>query len=542
MKAFARKASRDGGKSDMKRALKIGGILLVVAILVGGGAFFLRQQSRPAQAEATAPTATASRGSIEETVSTTGNVLADRQATLAFETSGRIAEVLAEEGQPVQAGQLLARLDTTALEWQVARSQAALDTAQARLEQAQKPASEEDLASARAALDSARVSYEKVAAGPRAEDMASAQAALTSAIANYDKVKTGATEEELAATKAAVDSARAAVEQAQAKYDRVKKRSNAGMLPEALELQNATIELERAQANYDAQVNRPAASELAAAKAQVAQAEAQMAQLKEQPTSSELAATEAQVAQAEAQLAQLLERPNAEDVAVFQAQVEEAAVALAQAQSALDEAVLAAPFDGTLVSVEVQEGEWATPGAPAMVLAATEPLMLDVDVDEVDVALLAEGQSAHLSFDALKGLQEEKIVGEVAHIAPASTNVGGAVAYGVEISFNRGDLPVRLGMTADVDIVVASADDALLVPNRAITADRAADRYYVTRQRPDGAIERLEVRIGLRGENQTQILEGLNEGDRVVLPDISTVNDAFSGQGGPGFFGGNRDG
>jgi HlyD family secretion protein len=186
----------------------------------------------------------------------------------------------------------------------------------------------------------------------------------------------------------------------------------------------------------------------------------------------------------------------------------------------LDDALITAPFNGTVLSVEIREGEWGTPGAPAIVLAATEPLILEANIDEVDVAQVSEGQVALLSFDALKGMQGEPIPGEVTYIAPASTNVGGAVAYGMEVSFSPGDLPVRLGMTADVDIVADSAEDTLLVPNQAVESDRAAGRYYVTILRPDGTTERVEVVIGLRDESQTQILEGLEEGAAVVLPQV----------------------
>jgi HlyD family secretion protein len=510
----------------MKTALKVGGILLVVVVLVGGGAFFLRQQSglslpgSPAAAETPEPSASVTQGSIAETVSATGNVAADRQTTLTFASSGTIAEVLAEKGQEVEAGQVLASLDTTSLEWQIARSQSSLETAQARLEQAQQPASAEDLASAQAALDNALANYEDVKDGASVEDLASAQAALDSAEASYKKVKDGPTREDLASVQAALDSARAAVQQAQAAYDKVKYVADIQARQESLNLQNATIELERAQANYDSVANGPTTSDLASAEAQVAQAEAQMAQLLERPTASELAAAEAQVVQAEAQLAQLLELPKAEDVAVTQAQVEEAAVALAQAQSQLDDALITAPFDGAVLSVDIREGEWGTPGAPAIILAATEPLILQANVDEVDVAQIAEGQTAFLSFDALLGIQDEPVAGTVTYIAPASTDVGGAVAYGVEVSFSPGELPVRLGMTADVDIVADSAGNALLLPNQAIESDRAAGRYFVTLLHPDGTTERVEVVIGLRDESQTQIVEGLEEGAMVVLPQV----------------------
>ncbi len=520
----------------MKKALRIGGILLIVVAIVGAGALLLRRRAQVSEAETVAPTAVVTRGSIGETVSATGNVIADQQASLAFASSGEIAEVLVKKGQQVDVGDVLARLDTTALEWQIARSQAALDTAQARLEQAQQPPTEEELASAQAALDNALANLESVKEGASAEDLASAQASLDSARANYDKVKAGPTREDLAAAQAALDSAKAAVQQAQAAYDRVKHAPDIQLRQESLNLQNATIELERAQANYDAAAKSPERKDLAAAEAQVAQAEAQLAQLLDRPSESERVAAEAQVASAESQLAQLRERPKSEDIAVQQAQVEEAAIALAQAQSQLDDALITAPFAGTILDVNVNAGEWASPGAPAIVLAATQPLILDVKVDEVDVAQLAEGQRAHLSFDALK---DEEILGTVSYIAPASTNVSGAVAYAVEVSFSPGDLPVRLGMTADVDMVVASAEDVLLVPNQAIEADRAAGRYYVNIPGADGATERLEVLIGLRNGTQTQILEGLEEGDVVVLPQIpETQSDDRFGSGGGPFSGG----
>ncbi|MFN2244791.1 MAG: efflux RND transporter periplasmic adaptor subunit, partial [Anaerolineae bacterium] len=232
--------------------------------------------------------------------------------------------------------------------------------------------------------------------------------------------------------------------------------------------------------------------------------------------------------QAEATLAQLQDRPSPEDIAVLQAQVDEAQIVLAQTESQLEDTVITAPFGGTVIAVQVREGEWASPGAPAIVLAFTDSLILEVNVDEVDVAGLAEGQAAHLTFGAL---DDAELGGTVSFVAPSSTNVGGAVAYAVEVRFDPGELPIRLGMTADVDIVVDSANDALLVPNRAIEVDREAGLYYVTRQKALGATERLEVRIGMRDQQNTQILEGVDEGDKVVLPEVpeQTTSQEFSG-------------
>lgn len=501
----------------MKKAAKIGGIFLLVLIVIGAGVTLVLRRAQSVDSEVAPTTTAVTRGRIEEIVAATGNVAASRQATLTFKTSGSVAEVLVEEGQHVEPGDVLAYLDTASLDWQIARTRASLATAQARLAQARKPPAQEDLASARESLDSAIANFEEIKAGVGGEDLDSAQAALDSARANYERVRAGPTAEDLASAKAVVESARASLQQAQASYDRVKGRPNVAMLPESLALQNATIEMERAQAAYDALANHPTASELASARAQVAQAKAQLAALQAQPTSSQLASASAQVAKAKAQLAQLLAEPSKENVAVAEAQVEEAAIALEQVLDQRNDAEVRAPFGATVLQIRVREGEWASPGVAAIVLATTETLVLDVNVDEVDVAKLTEGQVGYLSFDALSG---EEIDGRVTRIAPSSTNVGGAVAYAVQIEFAVGDLPIRLGMTADVDVVVASAQDALLIPNRAIEADREAGRYYVTRRSPLGISERIEVRVGLRDEAWTQILEGLKVGDLVVLPEL----------------------
>ena len=518
----------------MKKAFIIGGVVLVAIVVVALAARLVLRGGSAGQGAQASPTAgaastvTVGRGSIEQTVSATGNVAAESQVTLSFDNSGRIAQVRVEEGQPVKAGDVLAELDTTSLEQQIEQAQASLLTAQARLRQAQAPASAEDLASAEASLVSAQANYDNVKAGPSKEDLASAQASLDSAQANYDKVKAGPTAADLASAKASLDSAQASLQQAQSAYDRVKDQPFIGLLPQSLDLQKATIAYQSAKATYDAARNHPTPSELAAARAQVVQAEASLAQLKARPTPSELASAAAQVAQAQAQLAKLQAQPNADDIAVAQASVDQAQVSLQQAISQRDNAVLKAPFDGTVEQVNVAQGEWGSPGSPAFVVDNTADLFVDIQVDEVDVAQLAEGQTVHLRFSALK---QQALDGTLVHIAPAATTVSGAQAYGARIAFLPGALPIRLGMTSEASIVTARADDALLVPNRAITADREAGRYYVTIQRTGGITEKVEVQIGLRDSTQTQILSGVGEGDRLVLPQVQSSTTQGRGFG-----------
>ena len=96
------------------------------------------------------------------------------------------------------------------------------------------------------------------------------------------------------------------------------------------------------------------------------------------------------------------------------------------------------------------------------------------------------------------------------------------------MAIDSGDLAVRAGMTANASLVTANIKDVLLVPNRAITADREAGKYYVNLVQ-DGQISQEEVAVGLRDSNYTRITEGLSEGDQVMIGDFREVLDFTSG-------------
>jgi HlyD family secretion protein len=511
------------------------GVAAIVAVIAVGSIFFVRHRARAATSSTPVETATVTKGRIEVTIGASGNVAASQQANLSFGASGTVSQVSVTVGQQVKAGQVLAGLDTTNLQLQVQDAQASLDAAQANLQEAQQPATPEDLASAQAALASAQANYESVKAGPSKADLAAARAALASAQANYDSVKAGPTADSLASAKAALDNALASLKQAQSAYNQVADRPNVGQLSQSLTLQQATNAYDEAKANYDAAKNHPTPSELAAARSELASAQYSLDQLKEQPTQAQLTAAQAQVASAQYQLAQLEAQPAAQTVASAKASYEQAQVALTEAQQQLAGATITTPVDGTVITVNIQQGDTVSSGAAAIVLVPDVAPVVDANVDEVDVPSVADGQDVHLTFEALPG---RTITGTVTSIAPTSTSVNGAVAYQVQIGFTPGRMPVRLGMTTNVAIVIASADNALLVPNQAITADRQARKYYVTRQLPDGTIQRLEVRIGLQNDTETQITQGVHAGDKLVLPQVlgtttgSSSSSNFRGLGG----------
>jgi HlyD family secretion protein len=404
-------------------------------------------------------------------VNATGNILPAQQTTLSFRSAGRVAEVLVKEGEAVREGQALARLDTTDLDYAVAQAELAVTTAQTQLLRLQQGPSAYDRAAAEASLESARASYRRLLAGP--------------------------TEEEIKVARANLEQAEASLAQAQAAYDRVADRPDVAMLPQALQLEQATIAFETAQANF--------------------------ALATRDPSQAEIAAAQSAIAQAEAALARLDEGVQPEEIQLAQLQVKQAQISLDQARHQLEATVLEAPHDGTITLVGVREGE-LTGGQPAFVLTDLSSYHVDVMVDEIDIARVEVGQAVTLTLDALTGVT---LRGEVEQIADAAQIDTGVVSYKVRVDLAPGDAPLRAGMTANVDIVTERREGVLLVPNRFIRIDRTTGRTFVEKL-AGGQVQTFEVQTGLRDEMYSEVLAGIETGDVVVLVQQSSREELRS--------------
>jgi HlyD family secretion protein len=280
------------------------------------------------------------------------------------------------------------------------------------------------------------------------------------------KLEAGAKPEELVAAQAAMDRAAVALQLAQSEYDKISWQSGLGATQQAVTLRQASTDYESAKANYEALVRGATAEELdiaraaveaarprvVEAQAQARQAEAQLEQLLAGPTAEAIAVTEAQVGEAQAQLVKLREGPRPEDIAVAEAQIQQAQTAVAQAQAALQDTELVAPFTGTVAGVTVREGELMTAGQPVMFLGDLSHLQIETtDLNEADIWAIAVGQEVTLTFDGLPG---KALSGRVSHVAPMATMEQGGTNYTAVIELDEQDPGLLWGMTAYVDITV----------------------------------------------------------------------------------------
>lgn len=379
---------------------------------------------------------------------TEGRVVPAQSAALAFASGGVLAQVPVKVGDQVAAGQTLAQLDTSVLELQLAQTEANLAGAKARLARLDVAPAVEDVAAARQAVASAQATYDKLAAGPGATEIDAAKAALTAAQQNLAQVRAGLSADERTQLQAEVANARALMEQAQAAYDQVKSNPNIAMLPQSLALQQATNAYTAANAAYRAATRHPTAAELTAATAQMQAAQAALDRLT--PDASQVQGALANLEMARARLAEL-ERPAPEgDRAVLEAGIQAAQAGRDLAAAQLKNATLVAPFDGVVMKVDATPGEYTAPGAEVLLLAdATEWRIETTGLTELNVAEVAEGATAVITFDALPDVE---LTGRVSKIDPYGETRQGDIVYTATILLDKQEPRLRWNMTAKVKI------------------------------------------------------------------------------------------
>jgi HlyD family secretion protein len=426
---------------------------VVVIILAGIGFYFVQSQGGLSTVfnrggEPTPTPLPAIQASPEVIVD--GVVVPVRSAGLSFQTPGVVAEVLTREGEQVEAGQLVARLDNERNVVTIAQAEARVRSAQARLDELRAGARPEEIAAAQAAVDTARANLDNLREGARPEDVAAAEASLASAQANLDKVLEGADSVQLITAQADIKNAEAALRQAQTAYDDVKWRADVGALPQAAQLEQATINYETAQARYNDILAGADTSEIAAAQAQVEQARAALDKAKAPATAAQIAGAEAEVRRAEAQLALTQAGARAESIQASEAELTDAQTNLMQRQLDLQDTELRAPFAGAIASLDLEVGEQVAAGVPVVQLADQSEWHIDTDdLTEINVVDVNEGDRAFVTFDAIPDLELE---GKVVRIKPLGENKQGDITYTATIIPDTYDDRLRWNMTASVRI------------------------------------------------------------------------------------------
>lgn len=387
----------------MRRAMLIVVILAAVALAVALGGPRLLKRSPQEMGPVSLSEAPAQEGQTYVTVH--GRVAPARWARLSFALSGHLAEIQVTTGVTVSAGQVVARLESRELE---------LDVELARSE----------LAAQEAALARLR-------AGASAGELAAAQASYDAAIAAYQKLKAGPSTQEVAIAEAELKAAERALQQAQAAFDAVRNRPDIGARPEALQLERATIDYQRAKATYELAIAGPDEATLKAAESQVASARSRLETLQAGPQPSEIELAQANVSRAKA--------------------------TLARAQLTLEGTALRAPFDGVVTSVAaVRPGDAVSAGTAIVTIADLTELQVEIDdLDEWGAANVTPNQNVDLVVPALNNRTPR---GRLSFVSQEPTfSDTGAAFYRAIVTLEQQDPDLRWGMTVRAKLFLPSA-------------------------------------------------------------------------------------
>lgn len=479
---------------------------------------------------------TVQRGDLRIDITGVGNLALSNKDDLAFEMDGTVEEVMVEEAESVEEGQVLAKLVIS--EWE----------------------------------DQLTILEDKVIAAERnvtAKERAvtAAQRRVTDAERNVEDAEQEVTDAERQVTSKKLDLLQAQINLNNAKLS----------LEQTEETSTDPLEIEAKRLQVEIVQQR-------VADAQVAVEEAATKGLED----AQLAVEDAKVNLEDAQIA-------VEDAQIA---VEDAKKALQNAQEAFDEAKSAspeviAPFNGFITNVNVSGGDEVKKGTVAVTLADPSNFEADISVSEMDILQVKLAGEAQVSVDAVPGMS---LPAEVTHISPTATISQGVVNYKVKVAIQsleaimqqrqaarqeaiqniqQGELSERIkqaieegrmtqeqaeammqqrqqgqgmqqgqgsvaipenfqlreGLTITVSIIVDERNDVLLVPNAAITTQ--GRQTFVQVPAEDGTLEERAIQIGISDYQFTEVTEGLSEGEQIIVPEgtTATAPTTLQGQG-----------
>lgn len=461
-------------------------LLLLVGLLVGLAACQTEEPEPTAVVDAAQEvspldeTNTRSVNTGFGTVTADGTVAPLRSANLSFQLGGIISEILTESGADVQEGDPLVRLDSVPLENALQQAEAGKAAASAALQaaEAELAVAESGIARAEAAKKGAIAQLELVKAGAMPEEiaavekgLAAAEAGIVTAAGNRDAA-VRVSDAQVQSAQAQVTAAQAQVDQLQEAYDEI--LDLCFDTPDGDEIcplygpveENTRAQLAAAKANLTAAQTAEAearagvtpaeayfaGSGITLAQAQRDQAQAQLDLIKSGARDEQIQQAQVGVDQTEVGIQQALVQVAIAEAAVTQAKaaVVKAEADVEAARKTLDRMTLLAPFDGRVGDINVEIGELVTPGIPVIQFGDFSGWQVETtDLTELDVVAVKLGLPVEVRVDALPG---EVLNGTVTDIASVSRVNIGDVIYPVTVSLDDTDLPLRWGMTVEVEI------------------------------------------------------------------------------------------
>lgn len=478
----------------------------------------------------------AATGDVEQVLSVGGTVDAAHRADLAFAVGGTVARVEVAQGDRVEAGQVVAVLDTTSLRAAVVRAEATLAEAKAQLE-SDRSAQTQSMATGAQTQPETGSAGRPSGASPavlaalkkQQADVLTAQSAAGRAIV--------AAKEALTAQVAACKGVAETDPETDPEADPETAPADAGAGDQALTA--CTTALGTVQAGQDdvAAAQDALAKALAALSGTLSTALGSVA--KGSTGSSGSSGPEGAAARSGASsgtpsaAGAATQTVTAARLASDQASIDQAAAGLVEAKQALRRATLTATRSGRVASVGVTAGDDVSAGDAVAVVVGGRTVTVTGAVTATQVAQVAVGQTVRVTTPG----SEQATTGTISAVGLVGDSSSGATTYPVTVMVEDPSIALPTGSRAMLAIVVGTATDVVTVP---VSAVSRSGGEAVVRVEKDGILSTQRVTLGAVGATRAAITDGLQAGTTVVLADLgqgitdagTTVGDRFGGPGG----------
>ncbi|MFT6896845.1 MAG: macrolide-specific efflux system membrane fusion protein [Paraglaciecola sp.] len=222
------------------------------------------------------------------------------------------------------------------------------------------------------------------------------------------------------------------------------------------------------------------------------------------------------------------------------AEKEKSIISVDNAKLNIGYTTIKSPIDGTVIYVSVEEGQTVNnnQGTPSIIeLAQLDVMTIKAQVSEADIINVSAGQEAYFT---ILGATDTKYHGVLRAIEPGPTLLDGndsalmigdseAIYYNALFDVENPNNLLRFGMTAQVSIILQSAQDALLVPSQVLVATPGSSGSYQVLVKNNEQVAYRDVEVGINSKVYAQILSGLSEGDEIVIGEYSATEQSISG-------------
>lgn len=202
-----------------------------------------------------------------------------------------------------------------------------------------------------------------------------------------------------------------------------------------------------------------------------------------------------------------------------------------EVMSKLDDTVIVSPMTGSVIGKPLSAGELVAQGVnnPTVILTVADmsKMQIEANVDQTDIGKIVLGQKVSFTVDAYPDKQFQGTVSTISRKATVSQNV---TYYPVTIDVTDSENLLYPGMVARVSITVSENKGVLTLPLAAIRSDKTGK--YVIVVGPNGQRQNVPVKTGNTGDDRVEIISGVNEGDKVVVSQVTTKTQTGSQMGG----------